>query len=77
MNHEIGSIITEQQWDNAVSRAERSELKKFGQARSRASISNLVGPKFVIEVRANTLCVRDGWRDAIKRTAHVPQGDPE
>lgn len=69
MNHTPAEVITEKQWDSAVSRAFRAEIKTAGRAMSNATISNNAGRTHIIEVRSGTLVVRDGWRDAIKAAA--------
>jgi hypothetical protein len=64
----LTEMVTERQWDDAIHRAVRANLKERGTSPSEATISNRMGPAWIVEVRSGekTMLVKEGWRQAIK-----------
>ena len=64
----LTEMITFQQWDGAIHRAVRANLKERGTSPSPATISNQLGHTWTVEIRSGekTMLVKVGWRQAIK-----------
>ncbi len=59
--------ITNAQWDSAVVRIEKQNLRKWGQSPSRATISAKAS-HLIHEISSNgTMVVSKDWRDTLKR----------
>jgi len=68
----MNETITYGQWDLAVVRAFKAEMRRAGRAISRGSIT-LVCRSYIVETRPDTetLLVKEGWRLAIKEAANA------
>ena len=64
----LTEMITFQQWDGAIHRAVRANLKERSTSPSPATISNQLGHTWIIEERSDerTMLVKKGWRQAVK-----------
>jgi DNA-binding XRE family transcriptional regulator len=62
-------VVTHRAWESYAKRVERETLKRHGQSLTFAQITTHAG-RLIVEIRADTLVVRTGWRRVMRAAAH-------